>query len=265
MDNNLIVKNFRNREIHTFFWNNRLCWIAGEVVDAMEYADATATVSHCIAAEKFQLGDEYDVLEKDSLREFKKVANQLTKNTLVSPNTKNLTIFYELGLYGFIQYTEKPIGIEFRTWLRRDVLPEIRETGAYISEKASPSLLREKADKLEKLGMINNTAKILLPVLTEAGVRPEIRAPSQCSSFTAKQGLNSILRGSLWTSRITHARLSRRSWDCTALEKMENKSLTPARFLGSWNASKSEMTKNFSPSSRKTDTWGPRNSFPNQW
>lgn len=189
--NNLIVKNFHDKEIHTFFWNNRLCWIAGEVVGAMEYADEAKTIAQCIDTEDFKNGVEFEVLRGEALKAFKQM---LSKGTTVEvvPSVKvetakhslanlikyasQLTIFYEPGLYGFVEYSQKPIGREFRTWLRRDVLPEIRETGAYISDKADPSLLREKADKLEKLGTVNNAAKILLPVLTDAGVRPEIRA-----------------------------------------------------------------------------------------
>lgn len=56
-----------------------------------------------------------------------------TKNSLV-PSVKyysQLTIFYEDGLYGFLQYSHKPIAIEFKKWVRRDVLPELRKRGTY--------------------------------------------------------------------------------------------------------------------------------------
>ena len=34
-------------------------------------------------------------------------------------------------MYGFLQYTDKSIGVKFRKWIRREVIPEIRKTGSY--------------------------------------------------------------------------------------------------------------------------------------
>lgn len=81
--NNLIVKNFHDKEIHTFFWNNRLCWIAGEVAGGLDYADATNAVSECIKAEAFKDGVEYEILKSATLKSFKQAANSLTRPNLV--------------------------------------------------------------------------------------------------------------------------------------------------------------------------------------
>ena len=60
--------------------------------------------------------------------------------------------------------------------IRRDVLPEIRQTGAYITNKANPEMLRVKANEIESLTILNETAKIMLPVFDEAGLKPEYKA-----------------------------------------------------------------------------------------
>lgn len=187
--NNLIVKEFNGNKIHTFMWNNKPCWIANEIVSIFKYADSSKTIQQCIEAEQFEVGVEYEVLLKDDLRTFKKMVNSLTKVKLVSQNTANLTIFYEDGLYGFLQYTDKPIGVSFRKWIRRDILPEIRKTGAYITEKANPEVLRTKADELERLDTINKSLELVAPLLDAVGVDTNIKL-LVTKTFFAKAGIN---------------------------------------------------------------------------
>ncbi|MCJ0093370.1 Bro-N domain-containing protein [Clostridioides difficile] len=172
---NLIVKEFNGSQIYTFMWNEKPCWIAKQIVELFGYADATVTINQCVEAEAFENGLEFEVLIKEDLKRFKNIVNEVTKNTLVSSNiinkhTPNLTIFYEDGLYGFLQYTDKPIGVQFRKWLRREVLPSIRQTGAYITNNANPDKLREKANEIESLDTVNKTIEILTPFLDNAGI-----------------------------------------------------------------------------------------------
>ncbi|MER0279693.1 Bro-N domain-containing protein [Clostridioides difficile] len=172
---NLIVKEFNGSKIYTFMWNDKPCWIAKQIVELFGYADATVTINQCVEAEAFENGLEFEVLIKEDLKRFKNIVNEVTKNTLVSSNiinkhTPNLTIFYEDGLYGFLQYTDKPIGVQFRKWLRREVLPSIRQTGAYITNSADPQALRDRANEIESLDTVNKTIEILTPFLNGAGI-----------------------------------------------------------------------------------------------
>lgn len=171
---NLIVKEFNGSQIYTFMWNDKPCWIAKQIVELFGYADATVTINQCVEAEAFENGLEFEVLIKEDLKRFKNIVNEVTKNTLVSSNiinkhTPNLTIFYEDGLYGFLQYTDKPIGVQFRKWLRREVLPSIRQTGAYITNNADPQALRDKASEIEKLQLAYNSTSMLKELLDDAG------------------------------------------------------------------------------------------------
>jgi Prophage antirepressor len=146
---NLLIKEFNGNQVHTFVWNGKPCWIANEIVSLFDYADASATISQCIQSEKFDPAIEYDVLRGEELKAFKEMVTQViastegddgvTTNSLVTSLkfVPQLTIFYEDGLYGFLQYTDKPEGIQFRKWVRRDVIPEIRQTGAYVADKVS--------------------------------------------------------------------------------------------------------------------------------
>ncbi len=161
--NNLIVKDFKGTQVHTFVWNSRPCWIANEVLSLFSYADASKTIQDCITAEDFELGLEYEVLRGEDLKAFKEMVNAATTSTVVPNKTTQLTILYEDGLYGFLQYTDKPEGIQFRKWIRREVLPEIRETGSYIapgsvSKLNDAQILRAEAMHLNAK---TNQAKLL--------------------------------------------------------------------------------------------------------
>ena len=161
--NNLIVKNFNGTQVHTFIWKNRACWIANEVIPMFGYADASKTIQDCITAEDFESGLEYEVLRGEDLKAFKEMVNTATTSTVVPNKTTQLTILYEDGLYGFLQYTDKPEGIQFRKWIRREVLPEIRETGSYIGPKNVPKLNDAQTLRAEAmhLNAKTNQAKLL--------------------------------------------------------------------------------------------------------
>lgn len=143
MSENLIVKKFNGQAVHTFVWNDKPAWIATEIVNLFDYADATKTIQDCISAEKFESGTEYETLKGEDLKKFKKLVNYVTTEKVVSSKTPNLTVFYEEGIYGVLEYMHKPEGVAFRKWLRREVVPEISKTGAYISDKATITSMTE--------------------------------------------------------------------------------------------------------------------------
>lgn len=207
--NNLLVKEFNGSEIHTFMWNGKPCWIANEIVSLFGYADSSKTIQQCIEAEEFETGIEYDVLVKEDLKKFKKMASELTTVTVVSKNTPSLIIFYEDGLYGFLQYTDKPVGVKFRKWIRSEVLPTIRKEGAYITSSADPEKLRAKANEIESITALNEAARIMLPVLEEAGLKPQYKA------LTLKQ----IYRRAGIELPIEEIRAERELFDLTSIAK----------------------------------------------
>lgn len=64
----------------------------------------------------------------------------------------------------------------FGSWIFDEILPAIAHDGAYLTNRADPAALRQKADELESVTVINDTARILLPVLQEAGMKPAFQA-----------------------------------------------------------------------------------------
>ena len=165
---NLIVKEFNGSQIYTFMWKEKSCWIANQIVGLFDYADVSKTIQDCIKAEDFEIEQEYDVLKGNEFNDFVTTLN-VVANNIISNKARSITIFYEDGLYGFLQYTDKPIGVQFRKWLRREVLPSIRQTGAYITNNANPEKLREKASEIEKLQLAYNSTSMLKELLDGAG------------------------------------------------------------------------------------------------
>ena len=74
------------------------------------------------------------------------------------------SLFYLLGMKA-----KNEIAVKFQTWLAVDVLPSIRQTGAYITNNANPEKLREKASEIEKLQLAYNSTSRLKELLDGAG------------------------------------------------------------------------------------------------
>ena len=154
--NDLIVKQFKNDIFYNFVWNNKPCWIAVEVADLFGYAQKSRPISNCIRREKFEIGVEYDVLEGEDLKLFKEVFVDEVSQYKYVPK---IFVFYEEGLYGFLAYTEMPLGIEFRNWIRREVMPALREKGYYVSneEKMQVNYKKETSKDMLRKTTTNNT------------------------------------------------------------------------------------------------------------
>jgi len=86
----------------------------------------------------------------------------------------------ESGVYKLAFKSEKPKTEKFTDWVTDEVLPTIRKTGAYITNNADPEMLRSEANEIETVNILNETAKIILPTLDEAGLKP------QCKALTLK-------------------------------------------------------------------------------
>lgn len=167
--NNLFIKNFNDQKIITLIFDNRICWIAKDIAKVLGYDDSSKAVNQCIKSENFESGVEYEVLYGDKLKELKKLIG--VTHTSYLKQTPKLVIFYEEGLYGFINYSELPLGISFRKWLRREVLPELRETGSYSinnnlkteihEDKHEDNLTKDVEDKLRKSNNLNLVLEVL--------------------------------------------------------------------------------------------------------
>ncbi|CCL28075.1 Prophage antirepressor-related protein (fragment) [Clostridioides difficile T11] len=73
-------------------------------------------------------------------------------------------------MYRLVSNSELQSAEKFESWIFDDVLPTIRQTGAYITNNANPQELRDKANEIESLDTVNKTIEILTPFLNGAGI-----------------------------------------------------------------------------------------------
>ncbi|MBE3585390.1 MAG: Bro-N domain-containing protein [Thermoanaerobacter sp.] len=135
----VLTKQFEGKTVHTFIWNGRLCWIAGEIASAIGYDDPASAVKNCIEREEFEAGLEYDVLRGAELDSFREMVNFVMGFEAITNKTRNLTVFYEEGLYGFLAYTDRPEGKRFKKWIRRDEVERSLQK-AQRSRQEAPAL-----------------------------------------------------------------------------------------------------------------------------
>ncbi|HBF2829264.1 BRO family protein [Clostridioides difficile] len=76
----------------------------------------------------------------------------------------------ESGVYKLIFKSQKEEAEKFQDWISDEVLPQIRQHGAYITNNADPQELRDKANEIESLDTVNKTIEILTPFLDNAGI-----------------------------------------------------------------------------------------------
>lgn len=83
---------------------------------------------------------------------------------------RNMKITNESGLYSLIFGSKLETAKNFKNWVTKEVLPAIRQHGAYITNNADPQALRDKANEIESLDTVNKTIEILTPFLNGAGI-----------------------------------------------------------------------------------------------
>lgn len=82
---------------------------------------------------------------------------------------RNMKITNESGLYSLIFGSKLETAKNFKNWVTKEVLPAIRQHGAYITNNANPEKLREKASEIEKLQLAYNSTSMLKELLDGAG------------------------------------------------------------------------------------------------
>lgn len=174
--NSLVVKEFnKNHQLVTIIWKDRPAWIAKQLAELAGQADPSNSISVFLKDNDFLESDiDYEVLEGTALKEFKQLIGKSPITNL--SKVRNLTIFRESALWAYLQSLRTEGGKALKRWINRDVLPSIRQQGAYITNNANPEMLRNKADELESLTTLNDTARIMLPIFDEAGLKPQYKA-----------------------------------------------------------------------------------------
>lgn len=150
--NQLQVFNYGQKEIRTIVVDGETEWIAKDLCEVLDLGNVSQALARLDEDEK-----------------------GVTSNDTLGGPQEMLTV-NESGLYSLILGSKKPEAKPFKRWITHEVLPTIRKTGAYITDAAQPEMLRAKADEMDRMQIINEAARIIMPVMEEAGVKPHYKA-----------------------------------------------------------------------------------------
>ncbi|MGL4989661.1 MAG: BRO-N domain-containing protein [Sarcina sp.] len=143
---NLLIKKFNGKEIHTLIWNEKPCWMGVDIAEILGYKEKSKAISQCIRSEEFEKEIDYDILHSDGM---------CVKHRASIKHYSQVTILYKKGLLGFINYAHMPIGKEFRKWLRKEVFNELVDlsVGNSIEENKfniNTNLYKKELNDIEK-------------------------------------------------------------------------------------------------------------------
>lgn len=122
--------------------------------------------------------EDYFTLEKQS--EFVVALSHNEEVPIQALNrSKNIPIFTESGYLMMTKPMQDKLSWQVQRQLvnsyfkLKAIAEEIQETGAYITDKANPEMLRTKADEIESLSVVNETLKIVLDRIDKLQVAEE--------------------------------------------------------------------------------------------
>ncbi|MCC0665366.1 Bro-N domain-containing protein [Clostridioides sp. ZZV15-6597] len=146
------LMNFEGKEIEVFEFEGRILFNSKDVANCLDIKNIN---------ENIRLMNEKQVV---------KLRNSDISNTDIRKlNNAGENFLTESGVYKLIFKSRKEEAEKFQDWISDEVLPQIRQTGAYITNSANPEKLREKASEIEKLQLAYNSTSMLKELLDDAG------------------------------------------------------------------------------------------------
>ena len=153
----VFVDEFCGHKVLTTIWRGKPCWLAVQVATIIGYEEASKGIAYCLKVEEFEVGIEHDVLSGDDLKGFKSILKRYDVDFL--KYTPKVVIFYEDGLFGFLQFSHKPIGAKFRKWIRKEVKPKLKKILGFndSNEKKGLETIADKNTNLDSFKEVGLT------------------------------------------------------------------------------------------------------------
>lgn len=132
--NEIQTFNFENEKVRTLIINDEPFFVGKDVAVILGYSDTNQAIRNHVDDE-----------------------DKLTRNFDGSGQNRNMTIINESGLYSLIMSSKLPSAKKFKHWVTSEVLPAIRQHGAYMTDKKAfdvtnrnglAELLQQAADQL---------------------------------------------------------------------------------------------------------------------
>ncbi|HBG1513879.1 TPA: toxin Bro [Clostridioides difficile] len=146
------LMNFEGKDIEVFEFEGQILFNPKHVAECLDISDVNSSIRKFNDNQVVKLTN-----SKMHNMQFRKLHNT-GENFLT-----------ESGVYKLIFKSKKEEAERFQDWISDEVLPAIRQTGAYITNNANPEKLREKASEIEKLQLAYNSTSMLKELLDGAG------------------------------------------------------------------------------------------------
>ncbi|MDW0089365.1 BRO family protein [Clostridioides difficile] len=146
------LMNFEGKDIEVFEFEGQILFNPKHVAECLDISDVNSSIRKFNDNQVVKLTN-----SKMHNMQFRKLHNT-GENFLT-----------ESGVYKLIFKSKKEEADRFQDWISDEVLPQIRQTGAYITNNANPEKLREKASEIEKLQLAYNSTSMLKELLDGAG------------------------------------------------------------------------------------------------
>lgn len=215
--NNLVINQFNGNKLITVIWNNKPCWIAKQVAELSGQLDPSSSVNKFLKDNDFlDINIDYEILQDIELKTFKK----LVEESSISPNTRNLTIFYESALWAYLQSLRTDMGKKLKRWINREVLPSIRQTGTYITNGAGSA----RINKNESMKLALQSISIFNNLIDEAGINSNIKLIIAREIFN-KMGIDIPINTNINRIGIKNKRRSKYAIDSSRYKETVNQML----------------------------------------
>ena len=127
--NDVKLFNFENHEVRTTLINGEPWFVGKDVADILGYLKPLDAISR-------------HVDEDDSVK------HGLTDSL---GRIQNTIIINESGLYSLILSSKLPTAKKFKHWVTSEVLPQIRKSGAYLTDKKAYDITHDKSSLIDLL------------------------------------------------------------------------------------------------------------------
>lgn len=155
--------------------NNELMIFEGNQVEVFELNDVVYFnpyhVGECLGITKSTVKDHISNMNENQVVLLTNL--EVGSIDLRKLNNRGEKFLTESGVYKLIFKSKKPEAEKFTDWVTDEVLPSIRKEGVYITDKANPEMLRNKADEIESLSVVNETLKIVMDRIDRLPVAEE--------------------------------------------------------------------------------------------
>lgn len=130
--NEVKLFNFEEHELRATLINDEPWFVGKDVAGILGYSNTKDAISTHV--------DDED-----------RTVIQRSENTTLEIPNRGLTVINESGLYSLILSSKLPSSKKFKRWVTSEVLPQIRKSGAYLTDKKAYDITHDKSSLIDLL------------------------------------------------------------------------------------------------------------------